>query len=156
MRPEKRRSLLHSFRDAARGVWLCLCSERNMRIHLIACGYVLFFAFKIGVSGGELACLLLSMGLVTGAETMNTAVEKLCDHVCKEQNPGIGRVKDLAAGAVLLCAIFAALVGGAVLLRPELWTAILDIAGTSWKLGAFGGSVAASFVLAFVVPLKRE
>ena len=42
------------------------------------------------------------------------------------------------------------------MLRPELWTAILDIAGTGWKLGVFGGSVAASFVLAFVVPLKRE
>lgn len=127
-----------------------------MRIHAAACGYVLFFALKMGLGRGELACLLLSMGLVTGVEAMNTAVEKLCDHVCKQQNPEIGRVKDLAAGAVLLCAIFAALMGGAVLLRPELWAVIMDIVGTGWKLGAFGASVAASLGLIFLVPLKKE
>lgn len=156
MRPHKRRSLLESFRDAFRGVWLCLRSERNMRIHAAACGYVLFFALKAGISGAKLACLLLSIGLVTAAEVMNTAVERLCDHVCKEQNPEIGRVKDLAAGAVLLCAIFAALTGGAILLRPELWAAVTDIFGTGWKLGAFGGSVVVSAVVIFVVPLKRD
>lgn len=156
MKTDKRRSLLESFRDAFRGAWLCLCSERNMRIHAAACGYVLFFAFKIGLHGGELAALLLSMGLVTGAETMNTAVERLCDFVSKERRPEIGRVKDLAAGAVLLCAIFAALTGGAVLLRPELWEAVMDIVGTGWKLGAFGGSVVVSVILIFVVPLKRN
>ena len=156
MRPDKRRSLFESFRDAFRGAWLCLRSERNMRIHAAACGYVLFFALNMGLERGELACLLLSMGLVTGVEAMNTAVEKLCDHVCKQQNPEIGRVKDLAAGAVLLCAIFAALMGGAVLLRPELWAVIMDIVGTGWKLGAFGASVAASLGLIFLVPLKKE
>lgn len=152
----KKRSLAHSFRDAFRGAALCFLSERNMRIHGIACGYVLFFAFKMGISGGELACLLLAMGLVTGAEAMNTAVEKLCDHVCREKNPEIGRVKDLAAGAVLLCAIFAALTGGAVLLRPEMWGAVMDIVGTAWKLGVFGASAAASVILVFVVPVKKE
>lgn len=151
-----KRSLLHSFRDAFRGVWLCLGSERNMRIHAAACGYVLFFAFKIGVHGGELACLLLSMGLVTGAEVMNTAVERLCDHVHPGPHPEIGRVKDLAAGAVVLCAVFAALTGGAVLLCPELWDAVVDIMGTGWKLGAFGGSLAVSAVLIFAVPLRRD
>ena len=62
-----RRTLFHSFRDAFRGVWLCLRSERNMRIHALACGYVLFFALQIGVSQGELAVLLLAMGMVTAA-----------------------------------------------------------------------------------------
>ena len=156
MRPLKRRSLLHSFRDALRGVWLCLCSERNMRIHAAACGYVLFFALKMKLPPGELACLLLAMGVVTGAEAMNTALEKLCDHVCRERNPEIGRVKDFAAGAVLLCAIFAALTGGVIFLCPELWAAVMDIVGTSWKLGAFGGSAAVSLVLVFGVPLRGK
>lgn len=127
-----------------------------MRIHGTACGYVLFFAFKMGIDRGEMACLLLAMGLVTGAEAMNTAVEKLCDRVSREQDPAIGRVKDLAAGAVLLCAIFAALVGGAVLLRPELWEAVIDIVGTAWKLAAFGASVVGSLLLVFVAPVKRK
>lgn len=150
-----KRSLLHSFRDAFRGVWLCLRSERNMRIHAAACGYVLFFALKMGLDRGELACLLLSMGLVTGAEAMNTAVERLCDFVHPGQHEDIGRVKDLAAGAVALCAVFAALTGGAVLLRPELWAAVMDIVGTGWKLGVFGASVVVSAVLVFLVPRRR-
>ena len=152
----KKRTLAHSFRDAFRGAVLCFLSERNMRIHGTACGYVLFFAFKMGIDQGEMACLLLAMGLVTGAEAMNTAVEKLCDHVCREKNPEIGRVKDLAAGAVLLCAIFAALTGGAVLLRPEMWEVLADIVGTGWKMAAFGASVVGSLVLIFVVPVKRK
>ncbi len=127
-----------------------------MRIHAIACGYVLFFALKMGLDRVELACLFIAMGLVIGAEAMNTAVEKLCDHVCRERNPEIGRVKDLAAGAVLLCAIFAALAGGAVFLRPELWAVVMDIVGTGWKAGAFGASAVVSLVLVFGVPLKRE
>lgn len=151
-----KRGLLHSFRDAFRGMWFCIRSERNMRIHAAACGYVLFFAFRMRLGMAELACLLLAMGLVTGAEVMNTAVEKLCDHVHPGKHPEIGRVKDLAAGAVLLCAIFAALVGGAVLLRPELLEAVMDIVGTAWKLAAFGGSAVVSVVLIFVVPLKKD
>ena len=127
-----------------------------MRIHAVACGYVLFFAFKIEVDRSELACLLLAMGLVTTAETMNTSVEKLCDRYHPGRDPAIGRVKDLAAGAVVLAALFAALTGGAVLLRPELWQAVLDIVGTGWKLGLFAASVAASLAMVFVVPLKRN
>lgn len=153
---KKRRTLLHSFRDAIQGVWLCLRSERNMRIHAAACGYVLFFAFKTQVSRGEMACLLLAIGMVTAAETMNTAVEKLCDHVCPDYHPHIGKVKDLAAGAVVLSAAFAALCGCAVFLRPELWEAVGDILGTAWKLGAFAASAIVCIILIFVAPLKRN
>ncbi len=103
-----RRTLFHSFRDAFRGVWLCLRSERNMRIHALACGYVLFFALQIGVSQGELAVLLLAMGMVTAAEALNTAVEKLCDFTEPKQDWRIGFVKDIAAGGVVLSAAFAA------------------------------------------------
>ena len=155
-RPGPRRSLPHSFRDAFRGVWLCVRSERNMRIHAAACGYVLFFALKMGLHRGELACLLLAMGLVTAAETMNTSIEKLCDRYHPGRDPAIGRVKDLAAGAVVLSALFAALTGGAVLLRPELWTAVVDIARTPWKLALFAASSAASVLIIFVVPLKKD
>ncbi|RKJ41419.1 diacylglycerol kinase family protein [Acutalibacter sp. 1XD8-33] len=155
-RPAGHRSLFHSFRDAFKGVWRCLQSERNMRIHAAACGYVLFFAAKSGVHGGELACLLLAMGAVTAAEAMNTSVEKLCDFVENKRDPRIAAVKDMAAGAVVLSALFAALAGGAVLLRPELWAAVLDIAGTPWKLGAFGASALACALLIFAAPLKRE
>lgn len=154
-RQESRR-LSQSFRDAFRGVWLCLASERNMRIHAIACGYVLFFAGALRVSRGELACLLLAIGLVLGAEAMNTSVEVLCDRLHPGQDPMIGRVKDLAAGAVVLSAVFAALTGCAVFLRPELWTLLGDIFGTPRKLLLLAVSLAASALLVFAVPRRRR
>lgn len=126
-----------------------------MRIHIAACGYVVFFALKIGVSRGELACLFLAMGAVTCAEALNTSVEKLCDYVENRHNRQIGLVKDLAAGGVVLSAFFAALVGAAVLLRPELWAVVCHMAGTPWKLLVFLGTVLASLGAIFVVPLKK-
>ena len=41
------------------------------------------------------------------AEIFNTAIEKLADWVTKEQDPLIGQVKDLSAGAVLVICFFA-------------------------------------------------
>lgn len=150
-----RRSLFHSFRDAFRGVWLCLRSERNMRIHALACGYVLFFAFKMEVTRGELALLLLAMGMVTAAEALNTSIEKLCDFAQPQQDQRIGIVKDMAAGGVVLSAVFAALTGAAVLVRPRLWQVVLDIAGSPGNLVLFAASLLAGGLLVFAVPLKR-
>lgn len=152
MPQRNRRWLLASFRDAFRGVWRCLKSERNMRIHAAACGYVLFFAAKMELSRGELACLLLAMGAVTGAEAMNTSVEKLCDFVQGKRDPKIAAIKDMAAGAVVLSAVFAALAGGVVFLRPEMWGIVTEIWTTPWKLGLFAGSAAAAGLLIFAVP----
>lgn len=116
-----------SFRDAFRGIWDCLKSERNMRVHLTACVYVLFFASRMELSRGELACLILTIGAVMTAEALNTAIEKLCDFNQKHLNPRIRVVKDVAAGAVLLCALAAVLVGVVILFRPELWACLREI-----------------------------
>lgn len=127
-----------------------------MRIHAVACGYVLFFALKMGVSRGELACLLLAIGGVTCAEAMNTSIEKLCDYAQKRHSRLIGNVKDLAAGAVLLSAVFAALAGGVVLLRPELWTILREMAASPGALAGFALSAAASAAAVFAVPLMKD
>ncbi len=155
-RPENggRRTVFHSFQDAFRGVWDCVKSERNMRIHLTACAYVLFFASRLGLSRGEWACLFLTIGSVMAAEAMNTAVEKLCDFTQKQLNPRIRVVKDVAAGAVLLSALTAALVGAAVLLRPELWTAVTEIVSTPLGLGLFLLSAVIALVFVFVGPSR--
>lgn len=124
----KRRTLADSFGDAARGILFAVKTERNMRIHLTAAVYVLFFARFLGVSRGEFAALLLAIALVITAEGFNTAIEMLCDYEQKSYNPFIGRTKDIAAGAVLISAVFAAFVGVAVLWRPEaLWALAVRI-----------------------------
>lgn len=127
-----------------------------MRIHGLACGYVVFFALKMGVSREELACLLLAMGMVTAAEALNTSVEKLCDFSEPRRNEKIGRVKDIAAGGVLFSALFAALAGCTVLLRPALWPVVLDITCTPWKLVLFLATLVGSALLVFAIPQKRD
>ena len=119
----KRRTLADSFGDAARGVLYAVKTERNMRIHVTAAVYVLFFSRFLGVTRGEYAALLLAVALVITAEGFNTAIEMLCDFAQKGYNRFIGRTKDIAAGAVLVSAVFASVVGLTVLWRPaELWT----------------------------------
>ena len=118
----KRRSLTDSFKDAMRGVLFAVKTERNMRVHLTAALYILFFAPFLGVTRAEYAVLLLAVALVITAEGFNTAIEMLCDYAQKSYNPFIGKTKDIAAGAVLVCAGFAAIIGFVVLWRPKaLW-----------------------------------
>lgn len=150
-----KRRLTDSFRDAFRGVWLCLLSERNMRIHALACGYVVFFAVKTRVSRGEMAVLLLAMGMVTAAEALNTSIEKLCDFVHPNQERRIGAVKDMAAGGVVLSAGFAALAGIAILARPALWQVLADLTAAPWKLALFVATLIAGGLLVFWAPLRR-
>jgi diacylglycerol kinase len=52
-------------------------------------------------------------------EMLNTAIEKLCDVVHKEIHPGIKKVKDIAAGAVLIAA-FCSVITGAVIFLPKI------------------------------------
>lgn len=58
--------------------------------------------------------LILAIGLVLAAEALNTAVEQCCNAVSREFNPAIKAAKDVAAGAVLICASCAALIGFSV------------------------------------------
>lgn len=105
-----------------------------MRIHVVVCVYVLFFASQLSLSRGEMAALVLAISGVMTAEALNTALEKFCDFTQKSRNRYIGLVKDLAAGAVLLSAIGALLVGVIVLFRPELWQLLWDILSNPLRL----------------------
>jgi len=131
-----------------------MLSERNMRVHLTACCYVLFLAFRMGLTRGEIACIVLTIGTVMSAEAMNTAVEKLCDFAQKQRNPRIRVVKDVAAGAVLLCALAAVLVGAVIFIRPELWQAVAGLCSDPLSLGLFLLSLVVAFVFVFVGPTR--
>lgn len=127
-----------------------------MRIHLVMCAYVLFFASQLSLSRGELACLLLAIGGVLTTETMNTAVEKLCDFNQKNLNRYIRVIKDMAAGAVLLCAIAALLVGVVIFFRPELWRLLWGIVAHPVKLGLLAVSLLAALGFILLGPLWVE
>ncbi len=125
-----------------------------MRIHLTLGCYVLFFGFRMELSRGEIACLILTIGVVMGAEAMNTSVEKLCDFTEKHWNPRIRVVKDVAAGAVLLCALAAAFVGAVLFLRPALWQTLQDLCTDPLSLCLFLLSAAAALIFIFIGPIK--
>ena len=65
----------------------------------------------LGITRMEWMIIILCIGVVIAAELFNTAIEKLVDLVSPQQHPVAGQVKDIAAGAVLVCAATAAIIG---------------------------------------------
>ncbi|MEG1748663.1 MAG: diacylglycerol kinase family protein [Tannerellaceae bacterium] len=105
----KKRAL--SFRYAFNGIRLMLKNEHNAWIHCFAAGCVVVAGCVFGLSRMEWVAITIVIGGVLAAEAINSAIEALADFVSPEYNEAIKRTKDLAAGAVLLMAIAAAVVG---------------------------------------------
>ncbi len=105
------KKLRHSFQYAFSGMADMLREESNARIHCVITVLVVIAGFVFRISTAEWIGVALSIGLVICAEAFNTAIERLADVVQPEQDSRIRDVKDLAAAAVLLCALAAAAVG---------------------------------------------
>ncbi|QKG84938.1 diacylglycerol kinase family protein [Kroppenstedtia pulmonis] len=103
--------LLSSFRFALEGLRYTWVSQRNMRIHFIAALAVLLLSFFLSLSKLEMLLIFLCIVIVLMAELFNTAVEAVVDMVTKEFHPLAKIAKDVAAGAVLLSAGMAVIVG---------------------------------------------
>lgn len=106
-------SLMERFRSfvyAGRGLRL-LFHEHNTWIHLTATFCVVVVGLWVSLSFVQWAIAIILLGGVWIAEALNTAIERLCDHVTPEQHPEIGRIKDIAAAAVLMAAITAVAAG---------------------------------------------
>jgi diacylglycerol kinase len=91
-------------------------------------GFVVVIALAAGgvllrFTGVEIALLVLLGTVLLAVETLNTAIEMLCDFVEPERNPKIGKIKDVSAGATAVTEIGAAIVV-AVLLWPHLAAAL--------------------------------
>jgi diacylglycerol kinase (ATP) len=102
---------IRSFRYALAGLGFMLRTQHNAWLHLAATAIVLSAGFGLKVSAGDWRWLVAAIVLVWVAEAMNTAFEHLCDVVSPEFHPSVQRSKDVAAGAVLVCAIGAATLG---------------------------------------------
>ena len=107
-------SRIKSFGYAFKGVRTLIASQPHARIHLMATVLVVGLGFYFEVTRMEWVSLALAMGLVWMGEAVNTAVEFVVDLVSPDHHPLAGKAKDVAAGAVLLAAIAAAVVGGLV------------------------------------------
>lgn len=102
---------LRSFGYAWKGIQSCVGKEQNLSFHLIAAMAVIIAGIVLGITRTEWIMVVMCIGTVIAVELFNTAIEKLVDLVSPERHPVAGRVKDIAAGAVLICAVAAAIIG---------------------------------------------
>jgi diacylglycerol kinase len=99
------------FIPAFSGFLLAFKTERNVKIHIGATVIVLFAGFYFSLKPQEWCWILLAIVAVLAAELFNTAIEQLADMVQPNKDERIKKIKDYAAAAVLLCAMFAVAVG---------------------------------------------
>lgn len=102
---------LRSFGYAWKGIRCCVGKEQNLSFHLIATVLTVMAGFLLDIARTDWMIVILCIGVVIAAELFNTAIEKLVDLVSPQQHPVAGQVKDIAAGAVLVCAATAAIIG---------------------------------------------
>jgi diacylglycerol kinase (ATP) len=103
-----------SFRYAFAGLWLMLRTQHNAWIHLAGTFAVCAAGLALHVSNMDWRWLVIAIVMVWIAEALNTAFEHLCDVVSPEFHASVKASKDIAAGAVLICALGATVIGALV------------------------------------------
>ncbi len=111
---------IQSFRYAFKGIAYVFANEHNMWIHLLAAFFVTIAGFYFNINSTEWILVVFAIGIVIAAELFNSAIEKSVDFFSPEQNKNAGLIKDIAAGAVLVCAIAAAIIG-IVIFIPKIF-----------------------------------
>lgn len=96
---------------AFKGLFLLLRTEASIKIQFVIALVMTAAGFYFEISNTEWIMQLMSIGLVMGIEGLNTAIEKLSDYVQPNEDPKIGFIKDISAGAVMIVALMATAVG---------------------------------------------
>ncbi len=110
-----------SFGYALNGIGIVLKEEFNARVHFLAATVAVVLGVVLKVAWFEWVILTLVIGGVFAMELINTSIEGLADLYSRERNPEIKKIKDLAAGAVLVAAI-TALIVGLIIFLPKIMT----------------------------------
>ncbi len=120
------KSRIQSFAHAFAGLQAAFKTQPNLRIHLVATLLAVGFSIYLELETFEWIFVFSAVALVWIAELLNTAIEGLCDLYSTDFNPKIKFIKDVAAGAVLLTAIYAVCVACFIFIPKitELWTPI--------------------------------
>jgi undecaprenol kinase len=104
-------SFVRSLRHATRGIFLAFRTERSFRIQMLIAAFVILFMTLLPLAAWERVVLLLAMASVLVLELLNSSVERLVDLLKPRLHEYVADIKDLMAGAVLLAALFSALLG---------------------------------------------
>jgi len=107
----KSRNIIDSFNYAIKGIIHAVKSERNMKIH-IAFGIAVFLlSLFFDLTKTEFMIICLTVAMVLISEMFNTAIEVVVDLIEEKYNLKAKIIKDVSAGAVLVSAFFAVIIG---------------------------------------------
>lgn len=102
---------IKSFRYAFKGLLTVMKFQHNFWIHCVSALLVVLLGFLLKISLAEWLFIVVAIGFVLSAEVFNSAIEELVNLVSPDFNKRAGLIKDMAAGAVLIAAISAAVIG---------------------------------------------
>lgn len=105
------KAFFKGFVYAANGIRVSIRDHRNLKIQLVAALLTISAGFYFDINDVDWCTLLLTIALVLSLEMINTAIENLVDLVTLDRNPLAGKIKDIAAGAVLTVSVMAVVVG---------------------------------------------
>lgn len=107
---QKAIKLLKSFGYAWQGIVIATREQLNIKIHWLAILCVCIAGWYWHISVQEWCWIILCFGMVLCAELFNSAIEDLVNFISPGHHHLAGKIKDMAAGAVLVTAIAAALI----------------------------------------------
>jgi diacylglycerol kinase len=105
------KKFFQSFIYALNGIRASLIEQRNLKVQTIIALITIGAGFYFRITTTEWCLILLSIALVTGLEIVNSAIESLVDLVTEERQPLPGKIKDIAAGAVLVASLISVVIG---------------------------------------------
>ena len=107
----KTKKIINSFKYAFEGLISSFKTERNIKIHMIFMILVILMGILLKINKYEWITCLILFSIVISGELFNTAIETIVDMVMPEKNEKAKLAKDVSAAAVLIPAIFSAIVG---------------------------------------------
>ena len=96
------------------GFFFLIRTEHAIISQLILAGIFSGLGFYVGISREEWIWQVLAIGLVLSTESLNTAIENICDFIHPDFNTKIGTIKDIASGAVTFAALTAMIIAGLI------------------------------------------
>ncbi|MGL4383462.1 MAG: diacylglycerol kinase family protein [Bacilli bacterium] len=104
---------------ALNGLKIIFKNENSFRFQLLGLSLVIILGLYFKISAAQWMAIVVVSGFVLICEALNTAIENTLDLIDQNYNPQIGQIKDICAGAVLISALSAMIVGGIIFI-PQI------------------------------------
>ncbi|MEM5565190.1 diacylglycerol kinase family protein [Psychroserpens sp. AS72] len=111
---------LKSVGYAFKGAIYLIRTEASIKVQVFCAIAITIAGFYFDISRTEWLFQIALIGLVIGLEGMNTAIESVADFIHPDRHEAIGKIKDIAAGAVFIAAI-CAMITALIIYVPKIF-----------------------------------